>query len=195
VVTSRDQDIFNFLEEFHIASANQIQKLFFNNKTKRYSRLRLEYLYNQGHLKRTRSTVDNCYAYYLEKKPVQIHHDLVRSELFVNLKNRYTILDWSNESPVVNIRPDAVAYFQNNSFAYIKDHGIEFPVFIEIHLNNKFNFDKYQELIKKVDLRSIFDNKMPRVIICTDRQVTVPNIGIKFKVVGINMKGIESIFK
>jgi len=87
---------------------------------------------------------------------------------------------------VGNIRPDA--------FAYINDYGIVFPVFIEIHLNNKFDFDKYKEFVKNNDLRSMF-GIIPRVIICTDRQVTIPNIGIRFKVIGIDMSGLELIFK
>jgi hypothetical protein len=36
---------------------------------------------------------------------------------------------------------------------------------------------------------------LPRVIICTDRQVTVPQIGIKFKVISFDMSGLDTLFK
>lgn len=78
--------------------------------------------------------------------------------------------------------------------AFIDDHGIEFPVFIEVHLSNKFDFDKYENLIKKTDLRALF-GIMPRVVICTDRHVTVPKINLKFVIVGIDMQGLDSLFK
>ena len=186
MITKRDQDILNFIQEFHVATTNQIHKLFFAPSNYRYCTQRLKFLTDSSHIKKTRSTIDNCNAYYIDRKPAQVHHDLIRTELYTNMKQRYKILEWHNEMTVGNIRPDA--------FAYINDYGIVFPVFIEIHLNNKFDFDKYMEFVKNNDLRSMF-GIIPRVIICTDRQVTIPNIGIRFKVIGIDMSGLELIFK
>lgn len=196
MITKRDQDILNFIEEFHIATSSQIHKLFFDQSNYRYCMQRLQQLYNIGFLKRARSTISNEHAYYIKKPSLlqQMHHDLVRSELFVNINKTYKILAWNNEEPIKNIRPDAMVYVQNSAFTYINDHGIVFPVFIEIHLNNKFNFDKYKDLLKNNDLKAMF-GLMPRVVICTDRQVTPPQIGIRFKVVGIDMKGLDTIFK
>lgn len=185
MITKRDQDIYNYLEDFHIATSKQLHRLFFSNTSERYSRKRLQYLTETGFIKQTKSTIDNCFAYYI-KKPVQIHHDLIRSELFVSMNEKYKILSWHNEMTVENIRPDAMAF--------IDDHGIEFPVFIEVHLSNKFDFDKYENLIKKTDLRALF-GIMPRVVICTDRHVTVPKINLKFVIVGIDMQGLDSLFK
>lgn len=189
MITKRDQDILNFIEEFHIATSSQIQKLFFKNTSYRYSRKRLQYLFNQGFIKRTRSTINNDYAYYIGKKQSllqQVHHDLIRAELYVALINTYEILEWNNEMVIENIRPDALTYIRN--------HGIVFPVFIEVHLSNRFDFDKYKDFIRDNDLRAVF-GITPRVIICTDRQVTIPNIGIKFKVVGLDMSGVDTLFK
>jgi hypothetical protein len=193
MILKREQNSFNFLEEFHIATTSQIRRLFYYNTSDRYCRQRLYDLYRQGFLKRTRSTTSNEYAYYLDKRPGQIHHDLIRVELYINLRQRYNVLDWQNESPVGHTRPDALALV-GSDFAFVEDNGIIFPIFVEIHLNNKFNFDKYKQLLKDIDLRGLY-KVMPRVIICTDQQVTVPNIGIKFKTVGFDMKGLDSIFK
>lgn len=189
MITNRDQNILNFLEDFHISTSNQIHRLFFNNTSYRYSRKRLQYLFNKLELiKQTRSTIDNCFAYYINKKPVQIHHDLLRTELYTCIKNQYHILEWNNETTIVNIRPDALCYINNN--------GITYPVFIEIHLNNKFNFDKYIDFTKANDIKAMF-GLMPKVIIFTDRQINIPtNIGIKFKAIDIyNMNGLNTLFK
>lgn len=186
MITKRDQDVINFIEEFHISTSNQIHRLFFKDISIRYSRSRLDYLYKEKFIKRTRSTIDNCHAYYIHKKPVQMHHDLIRSELYSRLKNLYNVLEWNNEQPIVNIRPDATCF--------INDHNIIFPVFIEIHLNNKFNFEKYEELVKNNDMKAIF-GIIPRVLICTDRDITIkPNVGIKFKVINLEKDSLVNLF-
>jgi hypothetical protein len=179
MITKKDQDILNFIEEFHIATSKQINSLFYNNV--RYCNERLKKLTDNGFIKVTRSTIDNCHAYYADKKPVQIHHDLIRTELYTHIVKRYKVLEWHNEMAVGNIRPDALCY--------IVDHGVTFPVVVEIHLNNKFDFDKYNFDLKE------YLGPFPRVIICTDREVKIPAMAVKFKVVGLDMEGLENIIK
>jgi hypothetical protein len=183
MVMVRDQNIINFLDEdgFHAATAKQIHKLFFTTSP-RYTRKRLQYLTDNLCLKRTRSTIDNSFAYYVQYKPVQLHHDLIRTELYTAMVKMYKILEWHNEAPVSNIRPDALCYIEHS--------GIVFPVMVEIHLINKFDFDKY-----KIDFKPILGGVSPRVLICTDRQVTIPRSTVRFKVVGVNMFGLDSLLK
>ncbi len=195
MITKRDQDIYNFLDRkenggmgFHHASTSQLNRLFFPGTSDRYCRKRLQYLYECGYLKRTRSTLGNDYAYFIEKKSLlqQVHHDLIRTEIYAAIQSRFKILEWHNEFSIEHIRSDA--------FCYISNGGIGYPIFIEIHLNNNFNFDKYKEFAKQ-DLKAIF-GVLPRVIICTDRQVTITqNSGIKYRVIDFTMKGLESLFK
>jgi hypothetical protein len=181
MITKRDQDILNFLEEFHIATSGQLHKLFFPKTSYQYSSGRLLYLSEQGHIKRTQNTIGNGYAYYADRKPVQLHHDLIRSEVYTSIKTKYNVLDWQNEAPVEHIRPDALTYINHS--------GIVFPVLIEIHLSNGFDFDKY-----KMDFIPIFGTN-PRVVICTDRELKLPQLAIKFKLVGLDMSGIDTLFK
>lgn len=181
MITKRDQDILNFLQDFHIATSAQLHRLFFPTASPRYSRKRLRYLADCGYIKRARSTIDNSHAYYVDKKPVQMHHDLIRAELYTAIRSRFDLLEWNNEAPVSHIRPDALAY--------IKSAGIVFPIMVEVHLNNKFDFDKY-----KMDFRPIFGIS-PRVIICTDREVKPPVSTVKFKLVGLDMSGLDTLLK
>lgn len=181
MITKRDQDILNFIQDFHIATSNQIHRLFFSLTSPRYTRRRLKYLVDEGHIKRARSTIDNSYAYYTERKPQQLHHDLIRAELYTHIQREYTLLEWTNEAPVDNIRPDALCY--------IDSHGIIFPVLIEVHLSNSFNFDKY-----KIDFLPIF-GIMPRVVVCTDRNISIPRTNVKFRIVNFDMTGLDRILK
>jgi hypothetical protein len=135
MITKRDQDVLNFIEDFHAATSKQIHKIFFDTSGQ-YSRIRLKYLTDEIILKRTKSTIDNSFAYYIDRKPMQIHHDLIRAELYTAIKSKYNLLEWHNEATVANIRPDALCYIEHS--------GIVFPVMIEVHLSNKFNFDKYK---------------------------------------------------
>jgi hypothetical protein len=183
MITKRDQDVINFIEEFHIATSGQISRLFFSGKY-RYCMKRLQYMRDSGFIKPAKSTIDNCRAYYINKKSLlqQIHHDLIRAELYTAIRSRYDLLIWENEATIEHIRPDALCY--------IKHSGIVFPLIIEVHLNNKFDFDKY----KNIDFRTLF-GLMPRVIICTDREVKLPVSAVKFKVVGLDMSGLDTLLK
>jgi len=181
MITTRDQDIINFLESFHIATSNQLHRLYFPATSYQYSRQRLRYLSDNLYIKRTRSTIDNSYAYYTGYKPVQLHHDLIRTELYTSIKSKYDLLEWHNEATVGNIRPDALCYANHS--------GIVFPVLVEVHLSNSFNFDKY-----KMDFRPLLGTQ-PRVIICTDRSVKLPVSAVKFKLIGLDMVGLDTLFK
>jgi len=176
MITQRDQDILNFLEDFHAATTSQLQRLFFNGTSYRYSCKRLQYLYEQGFLKRMRSTISNEYAYYFKKPSMlqQIHHDLIRAELYVNIKERYKLLEWNNEMSVANIRPDALAYIE---------YGL--PLMIEVHLSNRFNFDKYNQ-----DFIPLFGIQ-PRIIVVTDKKINIPDR--KYRIVKTDMQGIDKI--
>jgi hypothetical protein len=187
LITKRDQDIINFIEYFHIATTKQIYRLFFKDVDKRNCSQRLSELLKWKYIKQTVSTIDNCNAYYISQRPSQLHHDLIRTELYSHIKNKYNLIQWENEKTIDNIRPDALCF--------INDHDIIFPLFIEVHLSNKFNFNKYLYLTKNNDLKAVF-GLMPKVLLITDRQVTVPKgIGIKFKIVDLDMNGLESLFK
>jgi hypothetical protein len=198
MIVQTEQDLLNFLEMFHIGTSSQLHKLFWPQTSLRYCNDRLLYHYKQQNLNRCRSTISNGYAYYINKKPVQVSHDLYRTEVFTAIKQRYEILDWSNEYTVNHIRPDARTNIVNQTMAFINDHETIFTVFIEIHLSNKFNFQKYIDFANSTNLKLKY-GLPPRVLIVTDREVKIPNealnIGFKFKVVGAeDMKGIDRIF-
>lgn len=181
MITCRDQDIINSLEDFHIATSGQIRRLFFPKISYQYTCKRLQYLSDNLYIKRTRSTIDNSFAYYTGYKPVQLHHDLIRTELYTSIKAKFDLLEWHNEAAVGNIRPDALCYINHS--------GIVFPVLVEVHLSNSFNFDKY-----KMDFKPLLGTN-PRVIICTDRGVKLPVSAIKFKLIGLDMSGLDTLFK
>jgi hypothetical protein len=61
MITKRDQDVLNFLEDFHIATSGQIQGLFFPD-TYRYCMKKLSDLCEEGFLRHTISTINNCRA-------------------------------------------------------------------------------------------------------------------------------------
>jgi hypothetical protein len=184
MIMPRDQNIFNFLDDFHIATMKQIQRLFFNNTSYRFAADRIKYLCEHEHIKRIMSTIDKSYAYFTDKKPLQVHHNLIRAELYSHLLNRYHVTGWRNEYTINDVRPDALCF--------IEHFGIEFPILVEIHLTNRFNFEKYKDKDFKPYLGAI----IPRVLICTDRQVTLPPYkSVKFKVVGVDMVGLENLLK
>jgi hypothetical protein len=191
MLMQRDQLIINGLEDFHVMTSKQITELYFPETSYRFAATRIKYMFEQKWIKQTVSTIDKCFAYYVENKPAQIHHDLIRAEIYTKLQAVYQVIGWKNEQTILDIRPDA--------FALISDSGIEFPVMIEIHLSYTFDFNKYANK----DFSAYMGGKIPRVIICTDKTITLPSFkNVKFKAVGIEVtshglavNGLESIFK
>jgi hypothetical protein len=173
MITKRDQEILSFVEDFHIATSKQIHRLFFPQASIQYRCERLRYLCRENLLKRTRSTIDNCFAYYI-RKPAQIHHDLLRAELYVNIKEKYRLLEWHNEMPVGNVRPDALAYIEKG-----------LPLLIEIHLSNRFDFGKYN-----IDLLPLLGTQ-PRIVICTDKNLRATDK--RYRIVNTDMQGLDRL--
>jgi DNA-binding Lrp family transcriptional regulator len=180
MITSRDQEILNVIDEFHVLTISQISRLFFPSP--QYARKRLKYLTDSGFIKRTRSTIDSSFAYYLDKKSLlqQIHHDLIRAEIYVSMSKLYEVLEWHNEFTIGHIRPDALAYVRNK--------GIVHPVIVEVHLSKQFDFEKY-----RADLYPYFGVR-PYVIICSEKLKNVPATQ-KFKQVCLDMSGLDALFR
>lgn len=183
MIMPRDQTALNLLDDFHCATTAQIHRLIFPKTSYRFAASRIKYLYDAEYIKRTNSTIDKGYAYYTDKKPIQLHHNLIRTELYSHMMGKYNIAGWKNEHTIEGVRPDAICFVEHS--------GIEFPIFIEIHITSKFDFEKYKDKDFK-----LLGPVIPRCIICTDRQVTAPSYkNVKFKVVGIDMAGLDSILK
>ena len=164
MITSRDGKIQRFIGDFNVVKTSQLKQLFFSKSSMRRCRQRLSILVNDfQRLKRERLNVCSEYIYYIDKKPKEIEHMLLRVDAYIKLNRDYILSEFDTEYDFDNIRPDA--YFE------IWQNGITTGYFLEIQLGNYFNQGKYERAYKNgmwIDMWDIF----PSVIVVTDHRIS-----------------------
>lgn len=138
MLTSRDFDVLEFLENYKVANTTILQYFFFPSLST--CQKRLLKLVQSKQLKRARDSINNEYIYYI-KKPKQLNHSLKVTQLYMELSKKYEIVHFKTEVNIGNIRPDAIFGYKENNKAKI---GM-----LEVELSNKeFNLKKYEHYIK-----------------------------------------------
>lgn len=138
MLTRRDLDIINFLEEFRIASTSTLKELFFPSL--RSCQIRLKTLCDNQKIKRARLTMNHDYIYYV-KKPYGVMHDLLCTEFYRELMSHSTVLQCAIDRQVGKIRPDAIFAFKIGDKQCL---GC-----LEVEISHKgFDFDKYENFYR-----------------------------------------------
>jgi hypothetical protein len=156
MLTRRDLDIINYLEEFRIASTTTLTAFFFPSL--RSCQMRLKTLTVNGNIKRARLTMNHDYIYYV-KKPGNYMHDLLVTEFYRCLSERCKILNFVSEKSIGKIRPDSI-------FA-IEYEGKQRLGLLEVEISHKgFDYEKYEEFYKTAAYKEFFP-VMPAVyVVC-----------------------------
>ena len=164
----------------------QIHKMFYSNVSERFCRQRMKILFDRKQIKRHRSHIDTQYVYYIEKKPYNPEHRLLVADLYLALQAmNYTVNDLAFEFKCGNIRADA--YFE------ISKGNISHSFFVEVHLSNKFNQDKYEELLESEEWKKDFEI-FPKILIITDKAVEKRTTKLRIYTVKNNLEGLDKIF-
>lgn len=134
MLTRRDLDILNFLEDYKIASTTTLTALFFPSLSSCQKRLRI--LTDNNRIKRARLTMNHDYIYYI-KKPHKVMHDLLVTEFYRELHNHSKILNFVVEKAIGRIRPDAI-------FAWLDGQNTRLGL-LEVEISHKgFDYEKYE---------------------------------------------------
>jgi hypothetical protein len=144
MLTTRDLSILDFLDTYKIASTSTIAELFFPSKISCYKRLQT--MYNEKVIKRSRESLNNEFIYYKKNPPKQYKHRLLVTDFYRELHKRTTVVSFKPECVLENIRPDAVFAYKLNGKTYL---GL-----LEVEISNKGFSNKYEgfytsELYKK----------------------------------------------
>lgn len=170
IITSRDLDIFDFLEEYRIASTSTLTALFFPSL--KYAQKRLKMLFDAGRLKRARLTMNHDYIYYL-KKPGNYMHDLLRTEFYRYLYLNSRIINFVSEKQISNIRPDAI-------FAY-EVNGKQRLGLLEVEISNKgLDTDKYDIFYSSGEYKRYFPSMPPIYIVARKPKKLISNVNFIF---------------
>lgn len=138
-MTGRDVNIINFINKCPCC-ASTIQKIFFPGRSQRMANKRLKYLFDYGHVKRTRENTWESYFYYINRKPKQlIHYDYIARSYHWIMMQGYNILNFEVQKQYEHIRPDLIAEISKD------DKSGVIPVEVELNLYNLDNKIKQYE--------------------------------------------------
>lgn len=180
IVTERDNQVILFIEKFKIATTSTISGLFYPSL--RVAQHRLKLLYENKLLKRDRDPFTGQYYYY-NKKPIQIRHSLLLTNFYREINKLVDVKLFENEfTHFEGIRPDgflAVEFSNKKKEIY----------FVETEISNKPDIEKYEELYKSNQWKSVFP-KFPKLIFVTDKTVGESKLFDVIKI-GENLKDIK----
>lgn len=182
MITTRDMQIVDFLEEYKIASTSTIAELFFPSKIAAYKRLQV--LSKNNIVKRMRDSINNEYLYY-KKIPKQLKHSLLVSDFYRELHKNVEIISFKIEPVLGDIRPDAV-------FGYKYNGNINIGL-LEVEISRKgFNYAKYERFYSS-ELYKKYLPVMPVVFVVGDNIKLPEECKVKYVIIKTdfsNMKGV-----
>lgn len=177
MLTDRDRKIVRFVEDFGIASTSQLFTLFFDGLHINNCHLRLRLLTQRGQLKRERAGIDKDYIYYIDKKPAQVEHHLLRADFYIKARDKLKLLEFIPEYEFKDARADAYFEFERGD--------IDIGCFLEIQLSAGFNQSKYEKYFASGEWHDFWTG-FPPVIVATDRRIRLAPSEIKYIMLGMD---------
>lgn len=170
-LTDRDKAIIKFLREYKCANTHTLAKLFFTSQT--LAERRLKKLVDSGHLRRYRMDILHPYIFYIGKRPTNIVHSCMISEIYAELISKYQVIKIQREYEIrygTNmVRVDLMAVLRINNKLV--------PLLIECDLSKCMKY-KYDSYISEGFYRQKFGTKP--IVISISKFKPKSNIPIKY---------------
>lgn len=164
ILTERDNQIIEFLNQYKCATTSTIANLFFNGSRRPTTR-RLKHLREHGFIKSSQEYVSIEQIHYVSKKPSQLRHSCILSNFISKLhENNIEIIKTKVEFKIDNIRSDGLVICKINN---------DLKIFlIEVCITKKFDLKKYQKLKQNNNWKNIIPI-FPTVIVISDKLVDI----------------------
>lgn len=175
ILTDRDKQIIEFLNDFKCATTTTISNMFFNGSLRPTQR-RLKHLREHGYIKSYQANILSENIHYIKKRPSQLQHSLILSSFISELvKADIEILKYKVSYKLENIIADCFLAVRHKDKNYI--------YFVECENTKSFNLSKYEELYFNRAWKEIFPI-FPSIIVISDRAVKKSN---SFNVIDIKL--------
>ncbi|MFI3211128.1 MAG: hypothetical protein R3Y64_08815 [Peptostreptococcaceae bacterium] len=174
ILTDRDKQIIQFLKDFKVADTNTLANIFFNGSARPTQR-RLKHLTEHGYIKNFQENINLHKIHYVNKKPIQIKHNLILSSFITELKKLdIEIIKYKVPYKFKNIIADMFICFKYRNSTYI--------YFVEVENTKKFDLDKYLKLFDSGEYKEVFP-VMPPILVISNK--TVPKEINKLTIVDV----------
>lgn len=158
ILTERDNQIIDFLNNYKSAYTSTICNLFFNGSLRPCNR-RLKHLREHGFIKSSQEYVSSEKIHYINKKPTQLKHSCICSQFASYMKLNNNILKEKIEYKIGNVRCDLLM---------VTDEPKIF--LIEVCITKPFDLNKYIKLKNSLEWKKVFP-VFPTIIVISDKTI------------------------
>lgn len=158
ILTERDNQIIEFLNQYKCASTSTISDLFFNGSRRPTTR-RLKHLKEHGFIKSSQEFVSVEQIHYINKKPTQLKHSCICSQFVSKMKLENNIIKDKIEFKIGNVRAD-ILLITDKPEIYL----------IEVCNTKPFDLNKYIKLKRSMVWKDVFP-LFPNIIVISDKPV------------------------
>lgn len=172
ILMERDKQIIQYISEFKVANAIDIQKLWWKDSNSNACTKRLQKLCQYGYLKAYRQYVQQPYLYYKNRLPINLKHDLFVQKAYVKYATDIdiNIVKYKKEYAIDKNRCDLYLLIRNKQ-GQLKD------ILIEVQINhmayeNKYDYlfigNKWNQYFNSRPIVVVFSNRQPKTSYPTD---------------------------
>jgi hypothetical protein len=186
MLTSKDNKILEFVNEYGGITIQQAHKLFFNTK---YgydtARRRLKLLEEAEFIKVSRDFVTDLKIYYTHKKPSS--HSIILLNFYCELISKGAeVILFQREFKVIGARADALIIYKINGLGKI--------ILVEVDLQHKTKISKYDKCFESKYFQQKY-NTFPLIVIIEQRQRAEKREEKKYRVIriGYGYNNIERV--
>ena len=187
MVTDRDRIALDFISQFSMVTAKQVDKVAYNNIKITYNRLNR--LHEDKLIYKTRNTMNKGFVYSTDRVRTlkQFLHYYIRTEFYLKLKEVADIYTVVAGKSYGSIKPDLLI-----SCMY---HGLPYHFSIEVETNanhSSVNYDKYNRFFLS-EYRNHFNVK-PTVIYITDKRIDNSKIYFDYRHIKTDLSDFQKVF-
>lgn len=162
ILTERDNQIIEFLNQYKCATTSTISDLFFNGSRRPTTR-RLKHLKEHGFIKSSQEFVSVEQVHYINKKPSQLKHSCICSQFVSKMKIENNIIKEKIEFKIGSVRADILLITEEPKI-YL----------IEVCNTKPFDLNKYIKLKRSMIWKDIFPI-FPDIIVISDKKINKSN--------------------
>lgn len=172
ILTERDNQIIDFLNNYKCATTSTISKLYFNDSLRPCNR-RLKHLREHGFIKSSQEYISTEKVHYINKKPTQLKHSCICSQFACMMKLNDNIIKEKIEFKIGNVRCDLLM-INDKPEIYL----------IEVCNTKPFDLNKYIKLKRSLVWKDVFP-VFPTIVVISDKPVKKSN---ELNIIHYNLK-------
>jgi hypothetical protein len=183
MLTKRDREILEFIQEFKVVNQGHVEAVFKLSKVVANRRLRA--ITDMKVVRRKRSSMTNNFLYYVDKPTP---HKLLVTNFFIQLLEQGgRVIYFKKEYVLPGLTPDAFCEYKYNGYRYF--------FFVEVQISNtKLDTEKYELYFSSGDWKKRFP-AFPRIVVISDRKVEIKSRNdLQFIQVATDFNDFEKIF-